>query len=53
MRNYDKEFKLDCIKYCAEHPDLSPGVTGAAFELPLSGVACNSVQAWGETSPLL
>lgn len=22
-RKYDKEFKLDCIKYCAEHPELS------------------------------
>lgn len=22
-RSYDKEFKLDCIKYCADHPELS------------------------------
>lgn len=22
-RSYDKGFKLDCIKYCAEHPELS------------------------------
>lgn len=22
-RSYDKEFKLDCIKYCVEHPELN------------------------------
>ena len=22
-RSYDKNFKLDCIKYCGDHPELS------------------------------
>ena len=22
-RTYDKDFKLDCVKYCAEHLELS------------------------------
>ncbi|MDD7417559.1 MAG: hypothetical protein SPI86_07070 [Treponemataceae bacterium] len=22
-RSYDRNFKLDCIKYCGDHPELS------------------------------
>lgn len=33
-RKYDKEFKLDCIKYCAEHPDLSQGEAARNLDIP-------------------
>ena len=33
-RTYDKEFKLDCIKYCAEHPELSQGDAAKNLGVP-------------------
>lgn len=34
-RKYDKEFKLDCLKYCAEHKELTQ--VAAAKNLGVSG----------------
>jgi len=33
-RSYDKQFKLDCIKYCAEHPEISQQEAARKLGLP-------------------
>ncbi len=33
-RSYDKEFKLDCIKYYVDHPELSQGEAARNLGVP-------------------
>ena len=33
-RTYDKDFKLDCVKYCAEHLELSQAEAARNLNVP-------------------
>jgi len=33
-RKYDKEFKLDSVKYCADHPELSQAEAAVNLGIP-------------------
>lgn len=33
-RTYDKDFKLDCVKYCGDHSELSQAKSAKNLNVP-------------------